>query len=65
MKRVLKVLGYIFGGLVALIIIVVGAVYGITSYRINKNHEMHVGMIPIPTDAAAIARGKHLAEAVG
>jgi cytochrome c553 len=26
---------------------------------------MHVGMVPIPTDAAAIARGKHLTEAVG
>lgn len=65
MKRVLKVIGKIFGGLVVLILIAVGTVYGITSYHINKNHEMHVGMIPIPTDAAAVARGKHLAESVG
>lgn len=63
--KVLKVLGYIFGGLIALILIALAGVYGFTSYRINKNHEMHVGMVPIPTDEAAVARGKHLAESVG
>lgn len=65
MKRVLKFLAYVFGGLVALVLVGVGAAYGITEYRINKNHEMHIGMIPIPTGEAAIARGKHLTEAVG
>lgn len=65
MKPVLKFLGKVVAGLVVLILIAVGAVYGITSYHINKNHEMHVGMIPVPTDAAAVARGKHLVESVG
>lgn len=65
MKRALKILGYVFGTLIALIVVGVGTVYGITSYRINQNHEMHVGMIPIPTDETALARGKHLVESVG
>lgn len=65
MKRGLKFLAYVFGGLIALVLVGVGAAYGITEYRINKNHEMHVGMIPIPTGEAAVTRGKHLTEAVG
>ena len=65
MKRVLMVVGRIFGIIVGLLVFAVIGVYGITSYRINKNQEMHVGMVPIPTDPAAVARGKHLAEAVG
>ncbi len=65
MKPVLKFLGKVVAGIVALLLIAVGTVYGITSYHINKNHEMHVGMVPIPTDAPAVARGKHLVESVG
>jgi cytochrome c553 len=65
MKRVLKVVGKVFGIIVGLLIFAIAGVYGITSYRINKNQEMHVGMVPIPTDPASVARGKHLTEAVG
>lgn len=65
MKRVLKVVAKVLGIVIAMIVVAFGAVYGLTSYRINKNQEMHVGMIPIPTDPAAVARGKHLTEAVG
>ncbi|MEO8576313.1 MAG: c-type cytochrome [Gemmatimonadales bacterium] len=65
MNRVLKVVAKVVGIVIALIVVALGTVYGLTSYRINKNHEMHVGMLPIPTDPAAVARGKHLTEAVG
>ena len=65
MKRVLKVVGKVFGIIVGLLVLAIAGVYGVSSYRINKNHEMHVGMIPIPTDPAEVARGKHLTEAVG
>lgn len=65
MKRALKVLGKIIGWVVMLVVVAVGAVYGVTTYQINKNYEMHVGMVPIPTDQAAISRGKHLTESVG
>lgn len=65
MKRALKIIGKIAGWVVVLIVIAVGTVYGITTYQINKNYEMHVGMVPVPTDKTAIARGKHLTESVG
>lgn len=65
MKRVLKWLGYIVGGLVVLLIIGVGVVYAITSSRLNKSYPTAVETVPIPSDSAALARGKHLVQAVG
>lgn len=65
MKRALRVLGKIVLSVVVLIVVAVGTVYGITTYQINKNYEMHVAMVPIPTDQVAISRGKHLTESVG
>lgn len=65
MKRALRILGKIVVWVVVLIVAAVGTVYGITTYQINKNYEMHVAMVPVPGDQVAIARGKHLTESVG
>ena len=65
MKRVLKWLGYIVGGLVLLIVIGVGTVYAITSSRFGKSYPTTVETVPVPTDPASIERGRHLATAVG
>ena len=65
MKRVLKVLGYIVGGLLALIVIGVGTVYAISSSRLGKTYPTEVETVAIPTDSASIERGRHLVQAVG
>jgi cytochrome c553 len=65
MKRVLKVLGYIVGTLVVLILAAVGGVYAVTSSHMGKSYDKTVETIPIPTDPASIARGQHLTESVG
>jgi mono/diheme cytochrome c family protein len=65
MKRVLKWLGYIVGGLVLLIAVGVGTVYAITSSRLGKTYPTTVENVAIPGDPASIERGKHLVTAVG
>lgn len=65
MMRALKWLGYILGGLIALIVVSLGTVYAITGFKMRKTYEASVGTVPIPTDAASLARGKHLVESVG
>jgi len=65
MKRVLKWIGYIVGGLVVIILLGVGTVYAITSSRMSKSYSTTVPTLTIPTDSASIARGKHLAVTVG
>lgn len=65
MKRVLKVLGYIVGGLLLLIVAGVGTVYAITSSRLGKTYPTKVETVVIPTDPASLERGRHLVQAVG
>jgi cytochrome c553 len=65
MKRALKWLGYLVGGLLAVILLALGTVYAITSYKMGRTHEASVPPVAIPTDAASLARGKHLVDAVG
>ncbi len=65
MKRALKWLGYLVGGLVLLIVIGVGTVYAITSSRMSKTYPTEVETVAVPSDPVAVARGKHLVEAVG
>ena len=65
MKRVLKWLGYILGGLIVVLLLAVGTVYAITSSRMSKSYSTSVPALAIPTDSASIARGQHLAVTVG
>lgn len=65
MKRVLKWLGYIVGGLIVVLLLAVGTIYAVTSSRMSKSYSTNVPALAIPTDSASIARGKHLAVTVG
>jgi cytochrome c553 len=65
MKRVLKLIGYIAGGLLVVILLCVGTVYAITSARIAKTYSTTIPALAIPGDSASIARGRHLVENVG
>lgn len=65
MRRILKFLGYIAGGLVVLIGIAATAAYALSNGRLQKTYVVNPRPVVIPTDAATIARGKHLAETRG
>jgi len=65
MRRALKWLGYLVGGLFAVILLAVGTVYAITSMKLGKTYEASVAPVAVPTDAASLARGQHLVESVG
>mgnify|MGYP001305376414 CR=1 FL=1 len=61
MKTVFRWVGIVFGVLVGLIILTIGAIYFITESRINKTYDIQVETVAIPTDAATIEYGKHVA----
>jgi len=65
MKRLLKWVGYVVGGLVVIIAAFVAVVYAITSSRMSHTYPTKVEAIAIPTDSASVARGHHLVLAVG
>jgi mono/diheme cytochrome c family protein len=64
-KRLLKALGYLAGGAVALILVAAAAVYGFSEVRYRKQYAVAVPRVAIPTDSAARARGGHLARSFG
>jgi cytochrome c553 len=65
MRRFLKLVGYVLGA-VALVIIGAGiAVYFSSASKLKKTHLVAVRPVAIPTDSAALARGRHIAETRG
>lgn len=64
MKQILKWLGIVLGSLILLIIIAVGTIYILAGQRLNQGYVVNTPTITIPTDEAAIARGRHLVETV-
>ena len=69
MKRVLKWVGYIVGGLVAIIAVAIATVYVLSSSRMNRKYPTTAAAeteaLAFPTDSATIERGHHLVVAVG
>lgn len=64
MKKGVKWIGIILGGLVGLIVIAAVASFAIATSKINKSYDMPVTAVTIPSDEAAIARGQHLVRAI-
>lgn len=65
MKRLLRWIGYIVGGLVVLILVAVATVFAISSSRMSKTYSPNVATLAVPSDSASTARGRHLVETVG
>jgi mono/diheme cytochrome c family protein len=57
-KKVLKWIGIVLGGLVVLIVLILAGLYISTSIRLNKTYNISVETVKIPNDPAAIARGQ-------
>jgi len=62
MKKVLKWVGIVLGGLIGLILIAAVAIFVISDSTVNKHYDITAEDITIPTDAESIARGKHIVE---
>jgi mono/diheme cytochrome c family protein len=60
MRRVLKWLGIILGGLVVLLLVAFGIVYVMSESIQNRTYETPAVSVTVPTDAAALERGEHM-----
>lgn len=55
----------IAGGVLALLVVVVGAVYGLSEQRMRAHFDVPSHALAVPTDSASIARGQHLVQIRG
>ena len=61
LKKVLKWIGIILGGLLGLLAIALVVLFVVGGAKANKKYEIPVETVYIPTDAEAIQRGEHIA----
>lgn len=62
--RILKFIGIGLGGIVVLVALAAIAIYGVSESKLNRIYTAPSVHLTIPTDAASIERGRHLATAV-
>lgn len=65
MKRLLRWVGYVLGGIVAIVLLIIAGVYAVTGQRINKTYPTKVEAEAVPADSVSLERGHHLVLAVG
>ncbi len=62
MKKIFKWIGIVLGSLIGLILIVALILFLIGNARLNKTYDFPPSDLTIPTDAASIAHGEHIAK---
>jgi mono/diheme cytochrome c family protein len=65
MKRLFKFLGYALAALLLVLGFAVSVVYALSGRKLDRSYAIAVKPVAIPGDAAAILRGKHIAETRG
>lgn len=60
-RKILKWIGIILGSLIGLLAVAFVVLMLIGGAQVNRKYDIPVKMIPIPTDAAAVRRGEHVA----
>lgn len=65
MKRVLKFLGYFVGAVLLLLVVGVSTVYALSARKLGQTYSVTVRPVTIPSDAASVLRGQHIAETRG
>lgn len=65
MKKPLKILGIVFGGLLALVLVATAAIFIISESQIKTTYAIKSGTVDIPTDADSIKEGQRLANIRG
>lgn len=64
MQKLLRWFGIGTGSLLSMGLIAAMGLYGYSHYKLNRTYSLDLSPLPIPTDAASIERGRHLATAV-
>jgi len=64
MKLLIKRIGLVLGGILILLSLVVGIIYGIGWSKINKVYSLPSETLTVPPEAASVERGRHLVETV-
>lgn len=64
MTKVLKWAGIGLGSLLGIVVVAVVVLFLVGGSRLNKSYDIQVATVTIPPGETAIARGRHLAEAV-
>lgn len=65
MKRFLKFLGYFLGAVVLLVVVAAASVYTLSARKLGRSYAVNVAPVAVPSDAAAVQRGRHIAETRG
>jgi cytochrome c553 len=65
MRKLLKIIGWLFGLVVLCVAVAATVVYFRSNAALKKSYTVAVRPVAIPTDAAALAQGRHLAETRG
>lgn len=65
MRKILKWVGIVLGGLIGLIVLAIGAVYAVTELRLGQTYNVPAETIAIPTGEDSLALGRHIAETRG
>ena len=63
--KILKWVGIVLGGLVAVIVVLVVGLVLVGGSRVNRTYEVEAATIVVPSDESFIERGKHLVESIG
>ncbi len=61
LKAGLKWVGIILGGLIGLLVLALVVLYFVGTAKVNQTYDVPVETISVPTDAAALQRGEHVA----
>jgi len=64
MSRWIKRTGYALGGLVVLVLVTLGVVYGWSEWRFRRTYSVPAEQVAISNDSAVIARGEHIVTAI-
>ncbi len=64
-SKLLKIAGYAAASLAVLLLLAIVTVYVISNHKLRRRHPIQVAGLPIPSDAAALARGRHIVETRG
>ena len=62
---ILKWVGIVLGGILGVVLLAAVALFFLAGARLNREYDVQVASIAIPTDEAAVERGKHLVGTVG
>lgn len=65
MRKLLKWIGIVLGGLILLLLVLVGVVYAVSEARFNRTYAVTVKAVTIPTDPESILYGEHIASIRG